>query len=157
MRRIKYALLISALITICSGITPGQGWRGIEPLHSTRSDVEKLLGPPPHGAGYTYDLENEKVHFQYQSPDSECGKTWGFWNVPLNTVLYITIVPKETTPLAEFGLDRTYVKSRTCMPGSFNYSNEDEGITYSVTKGLVTQIGYTPALKDRRRLACPKE
>ena len=157
MRKLKYLLSISAVMTLFSGVALGQGWRGIEPLHSTRTHVEKLLGPPPSGAGYTYDLENEMVHFQYQNPESECGKTWGYWNVPLDTVLFIIVVPKEKKPLAEFGLDRTYVKSHTCMPGSFNYSNEDKGITYSVTRDVVTQIGYTPTLKDRRRFSCPRE
>jgi len=155
-RAIKYLLLISALITLWSGVALGKAWRGIEPLHSTRSDVEKLLGPSTYG-GYSYELENEKVYITYQNPESECGKTWGFYNVPLNTVLGIIVVPNEKKPIADFGLDRTYVKGRTCMPDSVNYFNEDEGVNYSVTRGLVTQITYGPGLKDRRRLACPRE
>ena len=154
MRAIKYVLLLAALITLSSGVALGKGWRGIEPLHSTRSDVEKLLGPS-HVGGYSYELENEKVYISYQNPDSECGKKWGLFNVPLNTVLGIIVVPNEKKPLAEFGLDRMYVKGLTCMPDSVNYFNEDEGINYSVTKGLVTQITYGPGLKDRRLLACP--
>jgi len=154
IRAIKYLLLISSLIAVCSGVALGKAWRGIEPLHSTRSDVEKLLGRSPYGS--IYELENERVYFDYQTPDTECGKTLARWNVPLYTVLGIIVVPKEKKPIAEFALDRTYIKGRTCMPWTFHYFNEDEGITYSATKDLVDQITYTPALKDRR-LACPQE
>ena len=156
MRRIKYMLLIAVFVTMCSGVALGKAWRGIEPLHSTRSHVEKLLGPSSYGRGYEYDFENEKVYFQYQTPESACGTKWGFFNVPVNTVLSITVVLKERKPLAEFALDRTYVKGLTCMPDSVNYFNEDEGINYSVVRNLVVQISYTAALKDRR-LACPRE
>lgn len=156
MRQIKYVLLISTLLTMCSGVALGKAWRGIEPLHSTRADVEKMLGPSSYGGGYAYELENERVFFSYQTPESVCGKQWGFWNVPLNTVLNVTVYPREKTPFEKLGLDRTYVKGLTCMPGHFNYFNEDEGISYSVAKGLLEQISYTAAYKDKH-LRCPSE
>ena len=151
MRAIKYLLLISAFIIIRSGVALGNGWRGIVPLHSTRSDVAKLLGPVP---GWNYYLENESVHFEYQTPERECSNKWTWWNAPLNTVLAILVVPKERKSIAEYGLDSTYVKSPAHLLNYFNYINEDEGITYSVHGDIVGQIIYFPARKDWN-LACP--
>ena len=154
MRLIKYLLLISTLITICSGVALGKGWRGIVPFHSTRSDVEKLLGP---ALGWNYDLENETVHFEYQTSESECGKKGGKWNVPLNTVLGILVTPKERKSIAEYGLDSTYVKSPHHLLNHFNYTNKDEGISYSAHGDIVSQITYVPTLKELQRSACPKK
>jgi hypothetical protein len=151
IRPIKHLLLIAALITICSGVAFGKGWRGIVPLHSTRSDVEKLLGP---NRGWTYDLENETVYFGYQTAENECSKKLGLWNVPLNTVLGIIVAPKERKSIAEYGLDSTYVKKWLRPIDNFDYTNEDEGITYGVHQGIVGQITYAPARRDWI-LACP--
>jgi len=151
MRAIKYAVLIPTLITICSGVAPGKGWRGIVPLHSTRSDVEKLLGPAP---GWLYDLENETVYFEYQTTERQCGQKRALYNVPLNTVLGIIVSPKARKSIVEYGLDSTYVKTFLRPVANFDYSNEDEGITYSVYGDIVSQITYVPARKDWV-LACP--
>jgi hypothetical protein len=67
---------------MCAGVATGKAWRWIEPLHSTRADVEKLLGPSIYG----YDLENERVFFSYQN---------------------ITVYSKEKTPFEKLRLDRT--------------------------------------------------
>ena len=49
-----------------------QGWRGIVPLHSTRADVERLVGSPMTPNGITYDLKNERVNVVYS--DGGCAK-----------------------------------------------------------------------------------
>lgn len=48
-----------------------KGWRGIVPLHSTRADVIRLLGPP-NLDGDLYDLDNKTVHIEYS--DGPCEK-----------------------------------------------------------------------------------
>ncbi len=151
MGPLKHLLLISALLAICSGVALGKGWRGIVPLHSTRSDVEKLLGPVP---GWNYYLENETVHFEYQTPETECGKEWGYWNVPVNTVLGIIVASKERKSIVEWGVDSTYVKIFLRPVANFDYYDEDEGIEYSASRDIVNRIIYVPALKDWI-LACP--
>lgn len=153
MRSIQHFLLILALIAICSGVALGQGWRGIVPFHSTRSDVEKLLGPAP---GWNFDLENELVHFEYQTPETECGTKQGKWNVPVNTVLGILVVPKQKKSIAEYGVDSTYVKTPHHLLNNFNYTNKDLGIIYLTNGDIVGEIVYQPTLKDLQRLACPK-
>lgn len=150
-RMTKHLLLISALLAICSGDALGKGWRGIVPLHSTRSDVEKLLGPAP---GWNYDLEKETVHFEYQTPETECGKKEGYWNVPVNTVLGIIVGSKEKKSIVEWGVDSTYVKIFLRPYANYDYYNEDEGITFGVTGDIVNQITYAPAREDWI-LACP--
>jgi len=39
-------LLLGIMLPQGKGDQP-QNWRGIVPLHSTRADIERLLGPPP--------------------------------------------------------------------------------------------------------------
>ena len=81
-------------------------WRGIVPLHSTRADVEKLLGPPPPppsdgtqiyslNAGRSiYKLGEGEVYIVYANENTEG------WNdcagkVPEGTVLLIYVTPKN--------------------------------------------------------------
>jgi hypothetical protein len=51
-----FALMIGMVTT-----SQAQGWRGIVPLHSTRQDVEKIIGQPTESNGITYDLQSERV------------------------------------------------------------------------------------------------
>lgn len=44
MRRL---LLCASLVLLYTSSVAAKDWRGILPLHSTRADVEALLGPPP--------------------------------------------------------------------------------------------------------------
>ena len=157
MQRTGYLLLTASLILMSSGMAVGKEWRGIVPLHSTRSDVERLFGLSPYGGGLSYEFEGETVYFQYQYPDYECGKTWGRWNVPLNTVLEITVYPKRRTLLADLNLDTSKFKrdDRTCLLDSFGFANEEEGVTYSFGGGVLAGIRYYPSAGDEY-LACPK-
>ena len=49
--------------------TPPNSWRGIVPLHSTRVDVEKLLGKPisSRGATFVYDTNEQRINILYSS------------------------------------------------------------------------------------------
>jgi hypothetical protein len=59
------ACLCSILISTCNALA--QGWRGIVPLHSTRSEVEKLIGLPMRPGVTTYDLVDERVNIDYST------------------------------------------------------------------------------------------
>jgi hypothetical protein len=65
-------------------------WRGIDPLYSTREDVERLLGPPTMGRSDTsfYQFERERVSFEYSTGHCANG-----WKAPSNTVISIWVTP----------------------------------------------------------------
>jgi hypothetical protein len=150
MRRIKLVIFVFSLILSFSTIAIAKEWRGIVPLQSTRDDVVRLFGTSSGGGSYGYEFENERVFFQYQYPDNQCGQKWGHWNVPLYTVLEVTVYPKNKILFADLGLDMSkYKKSHTCSPGSYHYFNAEEGINYSVYEGIVSQIAFLPTDKDK--------
>lgn len=157
MRKIMYLLFSSSLILAFSMTAMTKEWRGIVPLHSTRNDVERLFGLSSYGGGYAYEFENERVFFQYQYPDNECGGKYGLWNVPLNTVLAVTVYPKNKVIFSTLKLEMGRFKKIKILdlPGSYNYFNEEEGISYAVDNGMITQINYLGSAKDKH-LACPK-
>lgn len=128
-------------------------WRGIVPLHSSRSDVYELLGKPTREGKYiaTFDLLNEIVEFIFAKGGS-CGTTViDSWRVARDTVVSIRVVPKNKVT---FENRNSFVKSQDPTQISvFHYSNLDEGIRYSVENQTqderVVSIDYLPASKDR--------
>src|SRR5438876_9242267 len=104
MKELK-TFLISASVILCLAVSSGaQGWRGIKPLHSTREQVERLIGPPMQPNGITYDLKNERVNVVYS--DGNCANGWPYgWNVKPGTVIGITIYPQPRPKLSELPID----------------------------------------------------
>ena len=152
-----HLLSILCLILAFSMTVAGKEWRGIVPLHSTRNDVERLFGLSFYGGGYAYEFENERVFFQYQYPDNECGRVYEQWNVLLNTVIEVTVYPKNKILFSSLTLEISKFKeTKIHIPGSYRYFNEEEGVSYAVDKGVVAQISYRPSANDKH-LACPKE
>src|SRR5947207_11656957 len=106
------------------GSSHAQGWRGIQPLHSTRGDVERLIGPPMEPGGITYDLKNERVNVVYS--DVACTNGWPFgWNVSRGTVISITIYFQSHPRLSDLHLDLSKSK-KYVDPGGFVHFNNDE-------------------------------
>jgi hypothetical protein len=61
---LKVLNVILAVVLFSGIATPAKDWRGITPLHSTRSDVERLLGPARHNllSGSIYIVDQAPVH-----------------------------------------------------------------------------------------------
>ena len=97
-------LIIHALVVVVKA----KEWRGIIPLHSTRVDVERLLG----GASAkkqltTYQTKREAVSVLYAS-GPPCGSDAGSeWKVPKDTVVSITVSPKDRVLLSGLEIDLT--------------------------------------------------
>ena len=83
-------------------------WRGIEPLHSTRADVERLVGLKVVrcNSACIYEV-GEEIVFVLYSTDSTCRNDGAptMWRVPVDTVVEISVRFKEDKPLSELGLD----------------------------------------------------
>src|SRR5689334_5179617 len=98
-------LRLSLLIAVTGSIYAKE-WRGISTLHSTRSDVERLLGAPVREIGYAsyYSLTDEiaVIYFQEETCDSTMGKFGMGWNVPFNTVTAIGVIPKRSYKKEKF-------------------------------------------------------
>ena len=134
----------------------GKGWRGIVPLHSTRADVERLLGKPDL-QGDRYDYEDERVSIIYQRHSCEENKGEGF-NVPIDTVLFIRVNFKNTDrSLSDFPVDWTqYEKKEGGHVGGYAYyTNRDKGISYETYNGKVVAVEYGQTTVDAH-LRCPE-
>jgi hypothetical protein len=132
-----------------------QGWRGIVPLKSTRADVVKILGKPSR-FGYVYDFDKGAIRIMYSRKRCEQGlpSDWGNWNVPLDTVINISV--DDDTPVEDLKISNLEkYKWYTDDSGTTYYHLKDKGIEYSVRDGRVTQITYGPTSKDQN-LLCKK-
>jgi hypothetical protein len=148
-KSIRIVICICGVIAAFS-VSKAQGWRGIVPLHSTRADVERLIGSPMETNGITYDLKSERVNVVYSNGSCKTGKAE--WNVPSDTVIGMTIYPQTKLMLSDLRIDlnnfEKFIDPRN--PNSVSYSNQQEGI------GIVTRsnrtvivIEYFPAAKDK--------
>lgn len=141
----KLLLSFLFILTIVPA-TSARGWRGIVPLHSTRADVERLLGKSSDECNCVYRTENEVVRLDYAKVRCE-GSPRG-WNVPAETVLAFSVGPKNQK-FADLHIDESKF-SKTYDDASFAYyANRLEGIQYTVEyEGDVRHIDYFPSTAD---------
>lgn len=134
---------------------PQNAWHGFVPLRSTRNDVERVLKNPKNSSppDYIYETENEKIIVRYSTDlCSRSGKIE--WNVPVDTVITITVSPKVKLLVRDLRLDlRQYGRSEIAHPrGLVNYINLDDGvgIEAKLEDGceVVLSVTYQPATKD---------
>lgn len=133
-----------------------RGWRGITPLHSTREDVERLIGPPMIPSGITYDLKTERVNVVYSDGACEKGQP-SEWNVPRGTVIGITIYPQTKLMLSDLRIDLSLFEKVISPhnPDSVFYNDEENGISIDTqSNGEVVKVYYHPTRKDSY-LRCP--
>lgn len=151
-------------------------WRGIVPLHSTRADVERLLGPPFDEGNYiaSYRMKDDVVMVFYaEGPPCSHGTIQRGWMVARDTVVRITVNTPNWFPFSTLEIDKSKYKevSDGVTPDTSVFIDEEEGISYVVQTviqpemkdgerilherpGMVTSITYQPAAKDKH-LECP--
>jgi hypothetical protein len=143
--------LTVGIATVCHG----QGWRGIVPLHSTRQDVERLIGRPTESNGITYNLKTERVSIFYSG--GACVKGWPYGrNVANDVVIKVVSYPQTRLTLDQLGIDiKAYIQTRNIQLGGADYTNKDAGISIGVKEnGEVEVVQYEPSAKDKN-LLCP--
>jgi hypothetical protein len=150
-------LLIACCMTLgIATVCYGQGWRGIVPLHSTRQDVQRLIGQPTEPNGLTYNLKTERVTIYYS--DGPCVKGWPYgWNVARDMVTKILVYHQARLTLEQLGVDVTrYVKTQNPRLGGSDYTSKELGISIGVKEnGEVEVVQYQPSVKDQH-LLCPE-
>jgi hypothetical protein len=142
------ALICILVLLIPVTATSSQGWRGIVPLHSTRADVERLLGPgSSSGPVSVYKTANESIYVEYAI--DRCKGNIPGWNVTAGTVLQLTVTSKNEQLFSNVGLDvERYAKSYDDAMTAY-YTNVSEGIKYAVSSnGAVESVSYIPSTRD---------
>ena len=138
---------------------PGNEWQGLLPLHSSREDVERLLGKPQavFGSIVIYHRSVDSVWIKYI--DQGCVNEFA-WKVPLGTVERIQVSPKGTVLPRDLKFDlRKFQKVVSFHPPNvFHYLDYYEGIRVETRlygdHEEVTQITYEAAARDEN-LRCP--
>jgi hypothetical protein len=146
------AIVVVALISNVA--TPAKDWRGITPLHSTRRDVERLLGPTTHNllSGSIYMVDREPVQIVYTGqgdPAELCSR-----RVPLGTVLSILVMPEEAVSLISIGSDTDHFDSFKLYFGNLDYRgyfDPASGFVVHSLNGRVHDVSYLANAADRRR------
>lgn len=138
---------------------PANEWEGLIPLHSSREDVERLLGKPQatFGSIVIYQRSVDSVWIKYINEGCVDKFSWG---VPPGTVERIQVSPKRSVPPGDLKFDlRQFQKFVSFHPRNvFYYLDYYEGITVETRlygeREEVTQITYEAATRDEN-LRCP--
>jgi hypothetical protein len=108
-------------------------WRGIVPLRSTKTDVEKLLGKPIEGSHnlYLYDTEKERVSVLYSDGMCNENKSSTF-NVPRDRVLTFMVSPKKTMNVSEITekSSQSFEREADLKEDAFHYKNKDGSVRF---------------------------
>lgn len=120
---------------------------GIVPLHSTRSDVERLYGVSTDSCRCNFRTSKEAIHVTFAS-ESCAGPVFG-WNVPRDTVLEFTVFPSAPGRLSETETDlKGFVERYSPDDVSPYYTNVDKGVVFSVQDGYIFSFTYFPPPKE---------
>ena len=157
-------IMLVRLATICLIAFASVGvyakeWQGIVPLHSSRQDVARLLGPPKTQGKYvdSFEFGNQVVDVYYAS-GAPCGSgLTNSWKVLQNTVVGIIISHKSEVPLNSLVSDVNRLKySKDEHARIAYYSDDEDGVRYTVPLDghssvlNVMTVDYFPSRKDDR-------
>lgn len=153
----KQFILVVCVVLISINSASAKSWRGIEPFHSTRADVERLFGlPVDKVAGmWIYDFPEERAFISFSSGEPcEEGLPGGF-KLPKDIVVYINTSPtiqKKMEELLTSGKEYDhFIDPHT---SSIHYFDSEEGITFIVSGGLVHQISYYGPDAEEKNYLC---
>ena len=140
-----------------ASVQPAKGWRGLVPLHSTKSDVEKLLGRSHRGDyAVTYHVNGEVVSIEYSSCRC-CKPIEDRFNIPNYTIVRIRVSAAVKRHIAALNLDKSKFRKEQNphLPDYWYYVNAEEGIIYEVLNDdLVITTEYGASEKDYKSLKC---
>lgn len=135
-------------------------WRGLFRLHSNRTDVERLLGPPASTRydHYVYYTDNESVTVLYSR--GGCKSSENEWNVPAGVIKEFWVNPTLNFETRKLRLDpHRFVRQESPqLPENLgklvNYTDEANGVIvrakYDGHVEEIISITYSPSQKDER-------
>ena len=149
-------LMLVSLVMFSPRAADARAWKGIVPLHSTRADVERLLGPS-NTEDSSYDIDGARVTVAYSSQGCQEGLPGG-WNVPPDTVVSISVSSTKEIKLADVlvpgkNYDQIY---RVHTPQLVDYVDIQEGVryAYATVDDSVQSITYFGSEADDKKLRC---
>lgn len=130
-------------------------WRGIKPLHSTRTDVMRILGSPTeqNDLRSIYRSPTQEVYVVFSSKEV-CGS--GSTNIPAGTVLLVQVTPKTKRLNLDTELDMKTVREfnpSSQDPDWKGLIDEENGLIVRKFKNMVDKVFYIPPAKDWSRCA----
>ena len=141
-------LMVLLIILSLAFTQDAPGWRGIVPLHSTRAQVEQILGALDMRC-QCYSSEIESVRVEYAS--GPCKGVLPGWNVPADTVLSLQIYPKKPLLFSELKVRKEDFIATVDDTVTTHYGNGEKGLRYSVSSsGTVGSIWYGPSIKENK-------
>src|SRR4030095_9775976 len=155
----SYSFTSLFLLCLLLGVTSDsqsqeRGWNGLVPLHSTRADVERVLGRPTEALslGAFSRTATETVIINY-SEGRPCGigKKYSRWRVPSDTVETIFVSLLKERSLSDLQIDE---RNLTKSSGGHRaqdvyYDSLREGVSIRVFMGNVMEISLRPRTVDR--------
>lgn len=149
-------ILLLALTTSSSQV--GKGWRGIEPLHSNREEVERILGSPTGSCTDVchYQTKTESVFVRYSAERCAQGEANPL-NVSPNTVISVTVFSEAKPRLRDLKLNiRKFTRTKNPeLRGYATYTNAETGVSYEVSdQQLVLSVEWFGSAKDIQALLC---
>jgi hypothetical protein len=124
-------------------------WRGITPLRSSCDDVKKILNIETCSTPVTrYATPELQVMIDFATGD--CERAPQSWRVPKDTVIFITISPRQPMTPSQFGLDLSKYRKRDDgeIDGLEHYTNEEDGVAVNVYAGTVLNLFLYPRKAD---------
>jgi hypothetical protein len=153
---IRLSFLIACLILFGSAQRPSTtDWRGLSPLKSTRTDVERTLGRPNEIIGreiVTYCFPDGVVYFGFHSnPNCERQLPYISWNVTSDTLTGIDVILRPQPLVAATGIDLTKYKKIEVggdLLDRYNYFNADDSFVIEVGNNYLAGYHYRPGSKQ---------
>ena len=148
MKSMRGLLMLSSLIIAFYSCGNAQDWRKIEPVKSTRAEVEALLGAVQGAYSAIYQLKEGSLFIEYSSGPCRPERKGG-WNVPENVVVSLSFSPRHKKRFADLKIDRKKFRKEIDQHviGITYYINDEDGITYEIQDGKVYSIEYGPPKK----------
>ena len=152
---IRLSFLIACILFGSAQMPSTTDWRGLSPLKSTRTDVERTLGRPDEIIGketLAYCFPDSVVYFHFISnPNCERQLPYTSWNVTSDTLTAIDITFRLQPLVAATGIDLSkYKKSEAGgdLLDRHNYFNADDSFVIEVGNNYLAGYHYRPGSKQ---------
>jgi hypothetical protein len=150
MSRNFLTIIVLIFVNCISVFSQSNAWNGIVPLHSTRSQVAKILGTPKEKTvfdAFKYESKDGQVEIYYS--DKKCDAAW---DIPMDTVLSLKVYPVSLAgkSLDELKIDKNNFSVSIDDAFYAKWTNAEEGLQYyfyQIDKELIS-IYYLPKKSD---------
>ncbi|HET6977826.1 MAG TPA: hypothetical protein VFI24_15960 [Pyrinomonadaceae bacterium] len=132
-----------------------KSWKNLNPLQTTREEVEHVLGLPTSSAGSRQSYENDTERVDVVYSNKKCEAVAGRWNVAPNVVIVMEIYPKKHLFLNDLIFNKKkYIRQPWSHPSDWvTYRNKSDGIeietiNYGRNAEEIRRFSFGPKTKD---------